>query len=290
MKKINTVFAMFIALMMLPGILFSQNFQGEAIYQSSTKMKNFSIKAEGMSPEMEAQLKEKMQKQMQKEYTLKFNLSESVWKEVESLDGGPAVASGGGVVIQMSSAGGGTLYKNTSEMKYLREADVFSKPFLVDDVLESREWVMGEESRKIGNYNAYKATYTNISERKTMSFDGDQNEMKTVMDTTEITAWMDTTEITAWYTPEIPVSQGPSDYWGLPGLILEVSDGSTTFLCTKITLNPAEGVEINKPSKGKKVSRDELKVITDEKTQEMMQKFSNGGGKGEKIQIKVGGN
>jgi GLPGLI family protein len=281
MKKINVVFAMSIALMMLPSSLFSQNFQGEAIYQSSTKMGNFSIKGEGMSPEMEAQLKEKMQKQMQKEYTLKFNLSESVWKEVESLEGGPAVASGGGVMIQMSSAGGGTLYKNTSEMKYLREADVFSKPFLVDDVLESREWVMGEESRKIGNYNAYKATYTNISERKTMSFDGDQNEMKTVMDTTEITAW---------YTPEIPVSQGPSDYWGLPGLILEVSDGSTTFLCTKITLNPAGGVEINKPSKGKRVNRDELKIITDEKTQEMMQKFSNGGGKGERIQIKIGGN
>ena len=281
MKKINVVFAMSVALMMLPSSLFSQNFQGEAIYQSSTKMVNFSIKAEGMSPEMEAQLKDKMQKQMQKEYTLKFNLSESVWKEVESLEGGPAVASGGGVMIQMSSAGGGTLYKNTSEMKYLREADVFSKPFLVDDVLESREWVMGEESRKIGNYNAYKATYTNISERKTMSFDGDQNEMKTVMDTTEITAW---------YTPEIPVSQGPSDYWGLPGLILEVSDGSTTFLCTKITLNRAEGVEINKPSKGKRVNREELKVITDEKTQEMMQKFSNGGGKGERIQIKIGGN
>lgn len=281
MKKINVVFAMSVALMMLPSSLFSQNFQGEAVYQSSTKMGNFSIKAEGMSPEMEAQLKEKMQKQMQKEYTLKFNLSESVWKEVESLEGGPAVASGGGVMIQMSSAGGGTLYKNTSEMKYLREADVFSKPFLVDDVLESREWVMGEESRKIGNYNAYKATYTNIAERKTMSFDGDQNEMKTVMDTTEITAW---------YTPEIPVSQGPSDYWGLPGLILEVSDGSTTFLCTKITLNPAEGVEINKPSKGKRVNREELKVITDEKTQEMMQKFSNGGGKGERIQIKIGGN
>jgi GLPGLI family protein len=281
MKKLKFIYSLFLSTLLLPAALFSQNFQGEAIYQSSTKMGNFSFKGDGMSPDMEAQLKEKMQKQMQKEYTLKFNLTESVWKEVESLDGGPAVASGGGMVIQMSSGSNGTLYKNTSEMKYLREADVFSKAFLVDDVLENREWVLGEETRKIGNYNAYKATYTNISERKTMSFDGDQNEMKMVMDTTEITAW---------YTPEIPVSQGPSDYWGLPGLILEVSDGSTTFLCTKVTLNPAEGVEIKKPSKGKRVNREELKVITDEKTEEMMKKFSNGGGKGEKIQIKIGGN
>jgi GLPGLI family protein len=35
--------------------------------------------------------------------------------------------------------------------------------------------------------------------------------------------------ITAWYTPEIPVSQGPEGYWGLPGLILEVNDGKTTI-------------------------------------------------------------
>jgi GLPGLI family protein len=280
MKKLKFIYSLFLSTLLLPAALFSQNFQGEAIYQSSTKMKNFSFKGEGMSPDMEAQIKEKMQKQMQKEYTLKFNLTESVWKEVESLDGGPAVAAAGGMVIQMSSGSNGTLYKNTSEMKYLREADVFSKAFLVDDVLENREWVLGEETRKIGNYNAYKATYTNISERKTMSFDGDQNEMKMVMDTTEITAW---------YTPEIPVSQGPSDYWGLPGLILEVSDGSTTFLCTKVTLNPSEGVEIKKPSKGKRVNREELKVITDEKTEEMMKKFEKGGDK-HGMQIKIGGN
>jgi GLPGLI family protein len=30
--------------------------------------------------------------------------------------------------------------------------------------------------------------------------------------------------ITAWYT-EIQVNQGPENYWGLPGLILEINDG-----------------------------------------------------------------
>jgi GLPGLI family protein len=38
--------------------------------------------------------------------------------------------------------------------------------------------------------------------------------------------------ITAWYTPEIP-NQGPENYWGLPGLILEINDGKTVILCRK---------------------------------------------------------
>jgi GLPGLI family protein len=43
--------------------------------------------------------------------------------------------------------------------------------------------------------------------------------------------------ITAWYTPEIPVNQGPENYWELPSLILEINDGKTVVLCSKIVLN-----------------------------------------------------
>ena len=44
--------------------------------------------------------------------------------------------------------------------------------------------------------------------------------------------------ISAWYTPQIPVSAGPGNYHGLPGLILEVNDGSETVICSKIVINP----------------------------------------------------
>jgi GLPGLI family protein len=278
MKKLKSIYTLLALVLLSPVALIAQNFQGEATYQSVTQMKNFQIKMDGISPEMEAQLMETMKKRMQKEYTLKFNLTESTWEEVESLDAGPAAS--GGLSVQVSSAGGGGLmYKNTAEMKFMQEANVFSKPFLVEDVLENREWIMTDESRKIGNYTAYKATFINISERKTMSFGGDNDEMKTVTDTTEISAW---------YTPEIPVSQGPSTYWGLPGLILELSDGRTTYLCTKVSLNPADGIKIRVPSKGKKVNRKELAVITEEKSKEMMEKMSNG--KNGQMQIKIGGN
>ena len=44
-------------------------------------------------------------------------------------------------------------------------------------------------------------------------------------------------EIIAWYTPDIPVSNGPSTYQGLPGLILEVTEDKTIILCTSVVMN-----------------------------------------------------
>lgn len=275
MKKRNTkkLIMTIMALFMSVG-LFGQNFQGEATYQSFLKMKDMQFKMEGMTPQMEEQIKAQMKKGAQKEFTLKFNLTESVWKEVESLEGGaPTAASGGGtnVVIRVGGSGtNGSLYKNTAEQRFLEETEVFSKPFLVDDELQRREWELTDESKQIGNYTAYKAIYSTVTERKTMTFsDGEDGEMKTVSDTVNVEAW---------YSPEIPVSQGPDDYWGLPGLILEVKSGNMTYLCTKVVLNPEGGVNIKVPSKGKKVNREELRAIREEKTQEMMKNFKNSKG------------
>ncbi|NVK86028.1 MAG: GLPGLI family protein [Cytophagia bacterium] len=287
MKNLKRQFLLALGIMVATIIsVTAQNFQGIATYQSSRSMEGFSFKGEGMSPAMESQIMEQMKKQFQKEYELKFNLKESVWAEVESLDGGPATASAGGMVISMSM-GGGVTYKNTAENLYMQETEIFSKPFLVKDTLNKREWELTDEVKTIGNYQAYKAIYTDIRESRSISFnsetDGDVSK-----EDVKPEVKMDTTFITAWYTPQIPVSQGPDDYWGLPGLILEVSDGRTTYACTKVVLNPEEGVKIKQPSKGKKVTRAELREEMDAKTAEMAEKFSNG--KGGNVHIKIGGN
>lgn len=279
MKNLKHKVILIIGLIVAGAITLSaQNFEGKATYQSARKMDGFGFKGEGMSPEMEEQLKKQMAKQFQREYELVFNLSESVWKEAESLGGGPATASSGGMVIQMSTVGGGLTYKNTAENLFMQESDVFGKPFLVKDDLEPLEWEITQESKQIGNYTAYKAIYTNVRESMSMSFDSEQDEK-------EMTTVMDTVKLEAWYTPEIPVSQGPTRYWGLPGLIMEISDGAMSYVCTQVVLNPKEGVKIKRPSKGKEVNREELRAITEEKTKEMMEKYSNGGGE---VQIKIG--
>mgnify|MGYP000672256811 CR=1 FL=1 len=96
---------------------------------------------------------------------------------------------------------------------------------------------------------------------------------------------------TAWYTLDIPLSHGPSEYWGLPGLILEINDGDLTILCSKIVLNPEKGVAIEKPKTGKKVTQAEFDAIQEKKTQEMMEQFKGDSrrGDGNSFQIRIGG-
>tara|TARA_R110002094_G_scaffold188493_1_gene163720 strand:- start:14 stop:274 length:261 start_codon:yes stop_codon:yes gene_type:complete len=83
------------------------------------------------------------------------------------------------------------------------------------------------------------------------------------------------TEVEAWYTPQIPVGHGPLEYWGLPGLIIEVSAGNTIMLCSKIVMNPDEKVEIEASEKGKVVSKNEYHEIIVEK----MKEFRNNRGR-----------
>ena len=84
-----------------------------------------------------------------------------------------------------------------------------------------------------------------------------------------------TVETVAWYTPQIPISNGPEQFWGLPGLILEVQDGNLTIVCSEIVLNPSEKVEIEEPKKGKKVTQEEFDKIMDDHSKEMMERFRN---------------
>ena len=101
----------------------------------------------------------------------------------------------------------------------------------------------------------------------------------------------ETVVTTAWYTTQVPVSNGPGDYQGLPGLILEINDGKKLIVCTEIILNPSEKNKIEEPKKGKVVSQSKFDKIQEEKSKEMMEKFKsrNGVQIGNGVNIKIGG-
>jgi GLPGLI family protein len=96
-------------------------------------------------------------------------------------------------------------------------------------------------------------------------------------------------EVVAWYSPEIPVSQGPEGYYGLPGLILEVSAGKTTILCSKVVMNVKDKKEIKAPTKGKVVTQKEYDEIVTKKMEEMREMYQSQGGNGGGMRMRIGG-
>ena len=255
--------------------IYAQDFQGEATYFSKTTV-NMDFGGRQIPEDRKKEIMQRLKEANERTYILTFDKSTSIYKEEERLEQ-PGNDRGGRRFGMMGGAGG-DYYKDVKEGRYLVKNELFGKIFLVDDKLPTLEWKLGGESKQIGNYTAFKATATKTIKRPNMRAifrrggDNDENKEEEFIEK-EI-------EITAWYAPDVPVNQGPGEYWGLPGLILEVKDDITVILCTKLVLNPTEKKEIKAPNKGKKVTQEEYDKISKDKMAEMRENFRRGGGEG----------
>ncbi|WP_353779612.1 GLPGLI family protein [Winogradskyella sp. 3972H.M.0a.05] len=271
------------ALVLIATNVSAQDFQGVATYKSKTKI-DIQLDSTQVSSGLQDQVMEMMKKQFEKTYLLNFNKSESTYREDEEL--GAPQAPGVQMVMVGMGSGSDVLYKNTKENRYTNQNEAFSKLFLIKDELEDYEWELGTETKNIGEYTCYKATFTREVEVREsgMSINGDKD-----LDELETKKEMRTT--TAWYTPQIPVNNGPRNFQGLPGLILEVNDGQTTLICSKIVLNPKEKVKITEPKKGKEVTQEEFDKIMEKKMKEMEERYRRPEGErdGQTFEIRIGG-
>jgi GLPGLI family protein len=277
MKRTTAILSLFLFLGIGLQAAFAQGFTGRAYYKSTSKI-SISMDSTKMAPEQMAQIQASLKKQMEQNYILSFNQTESTWKKEESLGGGPATASAGGAVFMVASSGGGsTLYKNVTG-NYLQEQEMMGKEYLIQDKAEPFEWVLSEETKKVGNYTVQKASFTKIVDSK--RFSTGMTEMENVKDTLQVTVW---------FTLEIPVSHGPENYFGLPGLILEVQNQGRTLICEKIELNPSVNpVVIERPSKGKQMTQAEFKKIQEEGMKQMMNRYQGKPGEGSSMTIRIG--
>ena len=259
----------------------AQDFTGKAVYKTNRKS-GFKIGGDSnMSEAQKQELEERFQKMNQKTFILAFDKITSSYKEEEKLNAPNPQANMGGVqVISVFGGGGsGSLYfKNLKEKRFVNKTEIMGKTFLIKDSIPNYQWQLTSETKNIGNYTCYKATFTQEVENMMMTVENGE---------TKQTKKSETITTTAWYTPQIPISNGPTIYHGLPGLILEINDGKTTIVCTEIVLNPSEKITISEPDKGKIVSQAAYDKIRDEKNKELMERFQSRDGKG--IEIKIGG-
>lgn len=276
MKLHLTKTFVFALLLSVSTLSFGQDFQGKAYYQTKTTMdmSQFSRGGQQPSPEQVKRIKERMKSFLEKQHTLVFNKEESIYKEEEKLE---AQSSGRGFGGFASSLSSGPKYKNVKSKEILVDQEFFGKQFLIKDELKPIEWTMGKETKQIGQYTVFKATATVTDTSFDMSSFRRPNDDN---DETKKEDEARTVDVVAWYTPQVPVNQGPDNYWGLPGLILEVNAGDTTILCTKIVINPKDKDNIDKPEKGEVVTQEEYTKITTEKMQEFRDSRGRGRGRG----------
>jgi GLPGLI family protein len=242
----------------------AQDFQGQAYYFSKSSMDLGSWGAR-MSEAEKKQTQERLKNRLEKTYILSFNKEESVFKEEDKVD-----AISGATDSWGANFSRGEQYKNVKENALVQAQEFYGKRFLVKDKLPAISWTMGKETKKIGQYLCFKATASvPTSELTWYDFSwSDLREAAKVNDSTQVPEIKMTT-VEAWYTLQIPVSNGPAEYWGLPGLILEVSSGNTTILCSKIILNPKEKLTIIAPNKGKEITKSDYQTTIQEKMLEM---------------------
>ena len=287
MNYLTKAYQIAFVLLLVCSAAYAQNFQGKAYYFSKTSMDMDGWGGGKMSEEQKKKIADRMRSMFEKTYILSFNLEASTYKEDEALEFPGAGGRGFGMWGNSFSAG--MQYKNIKSQQFLQDQEFFGKQFLISDSLVKLDWKLGTETKQIGQYLCMKATALKKVDEfdwRSMRKKSRSKDSAVKSDSTKTTKILEDIEIpkeivvTAWYSPQIPVSHGPGDFWGLPGLILEVNTDKTTILCSKIIMNPQDKEVIEAPKKGTVVSRQEYNSTVKKKMEEM--RFMYGGRRGNK--------
>ena len=282
--KYNLAITVLSALVCNP--ILAQDFQGKAYYFSKTTPDMSGWGNGQMTEFQKKQIAERMRGMFEKSYVLNFDRQASIFKEEEVLEAPGKKGFGG----WWSSFSSGPQYKNIKTRQFIQDQEFFGRQFLITDTLKKFEWKMGTETKQIGQYLCMKATaikkvdeFDWRSMRRKKSFEknrdkskADSTKAKSVTEDIEVPK---TIEVTAWYTPQIPINHGPDEFWGLPGLILEVNADQTSILCSKIVMNPEQKFTIEAPDKGRIISRSDYNETVKLKMKEMREMYRGRGGR-----------
>lgn len=213
--------------------MFSQFSKGKIVYSAEFNIN--STKSNNVRKKSKINVDNIIKRQDKSLYNLTFMETESLFQKEKVLKSD----ENRGLNLVAIFAGEGIFYTNLELKENLNQKEFIGELFLIENPLV--DWTLTQETKQIGSYSCYKAKAIKYIETRK----GDKKERV----------------VTAWYTPQIPVNFGPNEYNGLPGLILELSEGNLTFSATKIVLNTESKVTIHKPKKGRKVTLEEYNKI-----------------------------
>lgn len=246
-------------LCLLPAMLWAQQREGKVIYRQTTQVKVDESRMEQMTEEQRNRMKERMKRMGKAKKTLVFRSTESLYRNYEAkLDSKDESAweeaGGDGRQRWRSMRPKSLLYQSLVDQVVVEQQEFFDKKFLIEGDQPLGAWKFTGRQEKVLNYTCMEA----------------------------VCVKNDSITIRAWFTSEVPVSAGPAGIGGLPGLILKVDidDGQTVLVAEEVLLEAVAEGDIEKPTKGKAVSREDFEQIVREKRAEMREMRGEGGGRG----------
>lgn len=123
--------------------------------------------------------------------------------------------------------------KKLSENRIFKSLKTILREILYIKITENLEWIILPEKDKIGTVEVQKATVNY----------GGRN-------------WI------AWFANEIPIQDGPCIFYGLPGLIIKISDNQNNFTFNLTEITDLKG-EIYYRIKGTEISWNQLKKMSE---------------------------
>ena len=182
-------------------------------------------------PEDNAQLRSMMPQFRTAKYELLFADSQTLFKALEEAPD-MTEENHGGVIMRFNSGAVTQFYRNFSKKLSTETRDLVEETYLIEDSIRSLTWKLADgETKVILGYTCKKAT--GKTERGS--------------------------DIVAWYCEDIPVSGGPEQFNGLPGMILSIDANKGEIVFTATAINKkVEAKKIKAPTKGKKISSAEF--------------------------------
>ncbi len=215
---------------------------GRVTYEHVVKL---DIKLEGAA----AQYADLIPRERRSEKFLWFNSKATLFENGNSVQEDISAQTGQGNVMIRMAVPENKIYTRLSDGTQMEQREFMTRLFLIDDTPE-RQWKLTGQQKMILDMPCQEAVMG----------DGDK-------------------KVTAWFTPVIPISSGPANFGGLPGLILmlEAGEGRQLYTAVKVEQDIAGAATISEPDKGRKVTREEFDAIVQEKMKEMGAQPGTGG-------------
>lgn len=212
-----------------------ENSSGKVTYEQVIKLE---IKLEGDA----AQFANMLPKERKSQKLLYFSPDATLYENDNSAKQEDVnMQSGSGNVMIRMAEPENKVFTDLQKKKQIEQREFMTRTFLIEGEVQ-QQWKLTGNQKMILNFPCQEAF------------------LETEKDT-----------VSAWFTPVIPVSGGPENYGGLPGLILATStpNGKRTITATSVDFSPVEKNILKEPNKGKQVTHDEFDKIVDEKMKEM---------------------